>query len=387
MTTAIPMPSRPIYLDHNATTPVDPRVVAAMLPYLTEHFGNPSSTHPFGAEPRAAVATARVQVADLIGAQADEIVFTATGSEADATAIRGVVTAARRAGVERPHVITQATEHPAVLAACSYAARHHGAVVTVLDVDIDGLVHPDQVRRAMTDDTVLVSVMQANNETGVLQPIAELAATAHERGALFHTDAAQSVGKIAVDVGVLGVDLLTLVGHKMYAPKGIAALYVRTGVDVEALVGGGGQERGRRGGTENVPSIVGLGAAARIAADELAAGSPERLAILRDQLLDLIRGYAPGRVHVNGAGAPRLPQTLNISIDGTQGHAVLDQCPGVAASTGSACHSGQHSPSPVLTAMGLTPERAMAALRLTLGRWTDGQQITAAADELGRAVR
>jgi len=309
-----------------------------------------------------------------------------SGSEADATAIRGIVTAARRAGSSRPHVITQATEHPAVLSACAYAERHHGADVTVLGVDRDGLVDPADLAAALRPETVLVSVMHANNETGVIQPIAELARIAHSRGVLFHADAAQSAGKIPVDVALLDVDLLTVVGHKMYAPKGIAALYVRTGVDLEPLIGGGGQEQGRRAGTENVAGAVAFGAAAELALDELAAGSAARLEDLRDRLHRELEVRLPGRVDLNGARSPRLPQTLNVSIRGIEGHAVLSSCAAVAASTGSACHSGEHEPSPVLSAMGLSRERGLSALRLTLGRWTTASDVDTSAAELARAV-
>lgn len=376
----------PIYLDHNATTPVDPRVIEAMLPYLSTHFGNPSSAHGYGRAPHAAVGAARARVAAFVNARAEEVVFMGSGSEADATAIRGIVTAARRAGSSRPHVITQATEHPAVLSACAYAERHHGADVTVLGVDRDGLVDPADLAAALRPETVLVSVMHANNETGVIQPIAELARIAHSRGVLFHADAAQSAGKIPVDVALLDVDLLTVVGHKMYAPKGIAALYVRTGVDLEPLIGGGGQEQGRRAGTENVAGAVAFGAAAELALDELAAGSAARLEDLRDRLHRELEVRLPGRVDLNGARSPRLPQTLNVSIRGIEGHAVLSLCAAVAASTGSACHSGEHEPSPVLSAMGLSRERGLSALRLTLGRWTTASDVDTSAAELARAV-
>ncbi|OXM18330.1 cysteine desulfurase NifS [Rhodococcus erythropolis] len=359
-----------VYTDYNATTPVDPRVVRAMLPFLSTDFGNPSSAHEYGLGPSVAIDHARAQVANLVGAAAQEILFTGSGSEADATAIRGVVTAARSRGIERPHVITQASEHPAVLAACEYAERHHDAQVRILDTDSDGLVAPSVLAAAMTPATVLVSIMHANNETGVLQPVAQLARIAHEGSAVFHTDAAQSVGKIAVDVDELGVDLLTLVGHKLYAPKGVAALYIRDGVELEPLIGGGGQERGMRAGTENVPFIVALGCAAELAAADLASGSAARLERLREEMIDELARRLPGRVHVNGSAAPRLPQTANISIDGTAGHQILADAPDVAASVGSACHAGNHQPSPVLTAMGIDASRAIAALRLSMGRWS-----------------
>ncbi|MEU2205936.1 cysteine desulfurase family protein [Streptomyces hygroscopicus] len=373
----------PVYLDYNATTPVDPRVAEAMAPHLTDFFGNPSSSHPYADPPRRALAEARAQVAGLVGASADEIVFTASGSEANLLALRGAVLAAGRT---RPHVITQATEHPAVLETCRALERLHGARVTVLPVDGDGLVDPAALAAAFTEDTVVVSVMAANNETGALQPVAELAALTHEHRALFHCDAAQAVGKIFLDTRALGVDLLTIVGHKMYAPKGAAALYVRDGVRLEPVVYGGGQERGLRGGTENVALAVALGTAARLAAAELADGAPARLAALRDDLHQRLTDGLPGRVHLNGPEKNRLPNTLNVSVDGVLGHGLLAAADQIAASTGSACHSGTHTPSPVLSAMGLDPARALGALRLSLGRWTTPGDIKTAAAALTRAA-
>ncbi|CCK28676.1 Cysteine desulfurase [Streptomyces davaonensis JCM 4913] len=374
----------PVYLDYNATTPVDPRVAEAMGPHLTDFFGNPSSSHPYSAEPRAALADARAQVAALIGARAEEIVFTASGSEADLLALRGAVLAS---GHMRPHVITQVTEHPAVLETCHALERLHGARVTVLPVDGDGLVAPAALAAALTEETVLVSVMAANNETGALQPIPALARITRAHGALFHCDAAQAVGKVPLDVGELGVDLLTVVGHKMYAPKGIAALYIRRGVVLEPLVHGGGQEHGLRAGTENVAFAVALGTAAELAAADLASGGHERSAGLRDRLHDRLTDALPGRVHLNGPVKPRLPNTLNISIDGVLGHELLTAAPEIAASTGSACHSGTRTPSPVLRAMGLDDARSMAALRLSIGRWTTPADIDRAANALITAAR
>ncbi|GAA4887788.1 cysteine desulfurase family protein [Saccharopolyspora cebuensis] len=368
----------PIYLDYNATTPVDPRVAEVMWPHLAHWFGNPGSAHRYAEEPKRALAEARGQVADWIGAAPDEVVFTGTGSEADQLAIRGAVLAARS---PRPRVITQATEHPAVLATCEALRRLHGARVTVLPVDGEGVVDPDALSECLDDDVVLVSVMAANNETGTLQPVGELARRSRAAGALFHCDAAQAAGKIRLDVGALGVDLLTLVGHKVYAPKGIAALYVRDGVALEPVGYGGGQERGRRAGTENVASAVAFGAAAGIADPER-----ERITALRDELHERLVAALPGRVRLNGPVAERLPNTLNVSIDGVAGHALLAAVPGVAASTGSACHSGLRTPSPVLTAMGLSRERALGALRLSLGRWSTPQDVRAAADLLVEAV-
>ncbi|MFJ8601734.1 cysteine desulfurase family protein [Streptomyces shenzhenensis] len=373
----------PVYLDYNATTPVDPRVAEAMAPYLTDCFGNPSSGHPYGAEPRRALAEARERVAALVGARPAEIVFTASGSEANLLALRGAVLASGRA---RPHVITQATEHPAVLETARALERLHGARLTVLPVDGAGLVDPAALAAALTEETVLVSVMAANNETGALQPIAELAGLARTRGALFHCDAAQAAGKLPVDVRLPGVDLLTVVGHKMYAPKAVAALYVRDGVRLEPVVYGGGQERGLRAGTENVALAVALGTAACLAADELAAGRAARIAALRDGLQRRLTEGLPGRVHLNGPAVERLPNTLNVSIDGALGAELLAACPEIAASTGSACHSGRHEPSPVLTAMGLPAARALGALRLSLGRWSHAGDVETAAAALIRAA-
>lgn len=374
---------RPVYLDYNATTPVDPRVVEAMLPHLTEHFGNPSSSHPYGAQPRAALARAREQVAALLGARPHEVVFTATGSEADLLGLRGAVLASGR---RRPHVITQVTEHPAVLETCRALERLHGARMTVLPVDADGLVDPATLAAALSEETVLVSIMAANNETGALQPIGELAAMAHEHGALFHCDAAQAAGKIPVNVDQLGVDLLTVVGHKMYAPKGAAALYVRDRVRLEPVVYGGGQERSLRSGTENVALAVALGTAAELATEELSNGTPNRIATWRYTLHQELTDALPGRVHLNGPDKQRLPNTLNISIAGTVGHELLAATPQIAASTGSACHSGAHTPSPVLSAMGLDADRALAAVRLSLGRWTRDSDIETAAAALIKAT-
>jgi cysteine desulfurase len=306
----------PVYLDYNATTPVDPRVVEAMLPYLTTHFGNPSSGHHYAEQPRRALAAARQQVAGLIGAASDEIVFTGSGSEADTLAIHGSVMAHRRPSDVQ--VITQVTEHPAVLEACRTLHRRHGTEVTYLPVGSDGRVRPDDLAEALTSRTALVSIMAANNETGVLQPLDELARLARKHGALLHTDAAQAVGKIPIDVRRLGVDLLSVVGHKMYAPKGVGALYVRSGVLLEPLVPGGGQERGLRAGTENVALAVGLGAAADLARRDLA-DDGRRLRELRDLLYRRLTDLLPGRVRLTGHATLRLPGTLHVGIIGVRG--------------------------------------------------------------------
>ncbi|MEU2034490.1 cysteine desulfurase family protein [Nocardia amamiensis] len=376
----------PVYLDYNATTPIDPRVVAAMLPYFTESFGNPSSGHAYAAEPRRALDHARARIAALIGARPHEIAFTASGSEANLLALRGAALAAHR---PRTHIITQVTEHPAVLQTCRALARLHDIRVTVLPVDTDGRLDPTTLTAALRDgEETLVSVMAANNETGALQPIRELAAIAHRHGALFHCDAAQAAGKIPLDITALDVDLLTVVGHKMYAPKGIGALYVRDGVELEPVIYGGGQEHGLRAGTENVALAAAFGTAATLAADDLATGAPARLALLRDELHQRLAAALPGRVHLNGPTHQRLPNTLNISIDDTRGHEILAATPDIAASTGSACHSGTHTPSPVLQAMGISTTRALSALRLSLGRPSTPEDIrTAAAALIAAATR
>ncbi|MEU7146023.1 cysteine desulfurase family protein [Nocardia sp. NPDC046473] len=375
--------THPVYLDYNATTPVDSRVLEAMLPYLTEAFGNPSSDHTYGRRPAAALGAARFQVAKLIGAAAREIVFTGSGSEANLLALRGVVLAPGR---PIAHLITQATEHPAVLATCRALSRLHGVRLTVLPVESDGRLDPARLAAALDGRPALVSVMAANNETGVLQPISELAELAHRRSALLHCDAAQAAGKIDLDTAALGVDLLTVVGHKMYAPKGIGALYVREGIGLEPVIYGGGQEHQLRAGTENVAFAVGFGVAAELVAADLANGTPTRLARLRDQLYQQLSDALPRRVHLNGSAEHRLPNILNISIDGGRGHEILAAAPQIAASTGSACHTGTFSPSPALTAMGIEEERALGAIRLSLGRMSTSEDIQVAVAALTAAA-
>jgi cysteine desulfurase len=375
----------PIYLDYNATTPVDPQVAETALPYLTTHFGNPSSGHAYAEQARRALDEARQQLAGLIGADPAEIVFTAGGSEADNLAIRGIALAHSQAGPVQ--VITQVTEHSAVLETCRALQRLHGVQVTYLPVDRDGLVDPAALEDAVTPGTVLVSIMAANNETGVLQPITELAGIAHARGVPFHTDAAQAAGKIPIDARAWDVDLLTIAGHKMYAPKGIGALYVRSGVRLEPLVYGGGQERGLRAGTENIVLAVGLGTAAHLAHADLEAGGADRIRTLRDLLHRQLDELLPGRVQLNGDHDRRLPNTLNVSITGAVGDDLLAATPGIAAATGSACHTGSPKPSPVLLSMGHDPGRALSALRLTLGRWTTRDDIGYAAHQIAAGVR
>jgi cysteine desulfurase len=361
--------TRVIYLDYNATTPVDPRVLEAMLPYLRERFGNPSSSHAYGQDAHDAVDRARGQVAGLLGASPDEIVFTGGGSEADNLAIKGVIEAYQGRG---DHIITSQTEHPAVLETCRYLERR-GFSVTYLPVDSYGIVDPQDVERAITPRTVLVTIMHANNETGSIQPIAEIGRIAHSRNVLMHADAAQSVGKIPARVDELNVDLLTVAGHKLYAPKGVGALYVRHGVRLEPLIHGAAHEGGRRAGTENVSSMAGLGEACRIAGENLSE-SAERLCGLRDRLYAaLLAGGAD--IRLNGHPTERLPNTLNVSFLGRDGNALLSAVPEIAASTGSACHSGRTDPSGVLLAMHVPPDIALGAVRFSLGRWTTAEDI------------
>jgi cysteine desulfurase len=365
-----------VYLDYNSTTPVDPRVAEAALPYLTAHFGNPANVHAYAVPAREALDRARRQVAALIGAKAGKIVFVGSGSEADNLAIRGAVLGAPD---RKRHVITQQTEHPAVLETCAALRRLHGVEVTELRVDGSGRVDPDELARAITPRTALVSIMYANNETGTVQPVAELARVARERGVLFHSDAAQAVGKVPVDVDELGVDLLTVAGHKLYAPKGVGALYVRAGVGLEPVVYGGGQERGLRAGTENVAFAVALGAAADLAAADLARGEPDRIRALRDELHRRLAEHFRGGVLLNGHPVARLPNTANLSLAGARGDKRLAVTPAVAAATGSACHATVPDPSPVLTAMGIERERALSAIRFSLGRWSTRAEVERAA--------
>lgn len=369
-----------IYLDHNATTPVLPEVVDAMLPYLREHFGNPSSGHVYGRRAHDAVERARAQVAALLGCDDDEVIFTSGGTEASNLAIRGVA----EARSERRHVVTSVIEHPATQKPCAWLERH-GRTVTRIGVDGEGRMNVAAADAAIGPDTALVTVMHSNNETGVLQPIAEIARAAHAHGAVMHVDAAQSVGKVPVDVRALAVDLLSLAGHKLYAPKGVGALYVRRGVPLVPFALGAGHERGLRPGTENVASIVALGMACEIAARDLDAMAA-RVARLRDELLARLQVEVPG-LQLNGHRALRLPNTLNVRFPGVSGNAVLAGAPEVAASTGSACHAGHEDASAVILAMGVAPDEAIGSVRLTLGRSTTPDQTARAAAALGRAWR
>lgn len=379
---------QPIYLDYNATTPIDPAVLHAMLPYLQTHFGNPSSSHAYGKIAHDAVETARAQVADLIGAAPDEIVFTSGGTEASNHAIKGAVYGCMSAFFARwftsPHVITSAIEHPATLQPCAFL-RKLGCKITYVGVDRYGTVNPFFLERSIGGNTVLVSIIHANNEVGTIQPIRDIAQTARQRGVLMHTDAAQSLGKIPVDVNELGVDLLSIAGHKLYAPKGVGALYVRRGVKLEPFMHGAGHENGRRAGTENVASIVGLGKACEIIKRN--PGQARRARDLRDRLFDRLHQALGDKIVVNGHPDQRLPNTLNVNFLGQTGAELLRTLPDVAASTGSACHAGSVSLSPVLAAMGVPPEIGKGAMRLSVGRFTTEEEIARAAEMLIGAAR
>jgi cysteine desulfurase len=357
-----------IYLDFNASTPLAPEVVDAMRPFLTEHFGNPSTHHWAGAPAKAAVERARAQVAALLGCDPDEIVFTSGGSESNNHALKGVFFANRDRG---DHIVTSAVEHPAILQPLRFVEKL-GARLTVVPVDRRGRVDPDDVRKALTPRTILVSIMHANNEVGTVQPIDEIAAITRAAGVLLHTDAAQSVGKIPTRVSELGVDLLSVAGHKLYAPKGVGALFIRRGTRIEPLVHGAGHEQGRRAGTENVVLDVGLGAACEVATRWL--GMPA-VQVLRDRFEARLRELFGEKLTVNGAGAERLPNTANVNFVGRVGAEVLARLPGVAASTGSACHAGSVELSPVLAAMSVPSEEGMGAVRFSLGRTTTWAEL------------
>jgi|SRR5688572_8231157 len=353
-----------VYLDHNATTPLDPMVADRVAQAMRDVWGNASSVHHFGQQAKGALDLARGAVAALIGGDASEIVFTAGGTESDNLAIRGAAEALEPSG--RKHLVTGAIEHEAVLNTMKALARR-GWRVTIVPVDASGIVSIDRMREAITDDTALVSVMHANNEIGTIQPIAEIAAAAHERGALFHTDAVQSAGKIPIDVRALGVDMLTIAGHKLYGPKGTGALWMKRGVRLVSPITGGKQERSRRAGTENVPALVGLGVAAELAQQKMAAEAP-RLSALRDRLEAGVLSKV-SNTERNGAAAPRVPNTTNISIDRVEAESLLIglDLAGIAVSSGSACSSGSLEPSHVLKAMGLPHPRTLGSIRFSLG--------------------
>jgi len=370
----------PIYLDNNATTPIDPQVLEAMLPYLREQFGNPSSAHALGGPAHAAVERARGEVAALIGASTDEIVFTSGGTEASNMAIRGVAArdSARRA------IVTTNIEHPATDACCALLARA-GHAVRRLKAKADGLVDAADAAVLLGSDTALVTIIHAQNEIGTLQPVAAIARQAHAVGALVHVDAAQSLGKVRVDVDALGADLLSIAAHKLYAPKGVGVLYIRRGVALPPLLVGAGQERGRRPGTENVPYIVAVGEACRLARLALAEAEP-RMRALRDRLLARLQQSVPGLTLV-GHPNERLPNTINVLFPGVSGRQLLAACPGVLASNGSACHADSEEPSAILLSLGIPREAALGTVRLSVARQPTREDIDNAAALLASAWR
>jgi cysteine desulfurase len=370
----------PVYLDHNATTPVDPAVLDAMLPFLREEFGNPSSAYPLGRRAHEAIEHARHEVAALIGARADEVVFVSGGTEASNIAIRGA--AAR--DPERSAIVTTTIEHPATEACCALLERA-GTPVRRIAPRPNGRVDPHAVTEAIDVATALVTIIHAQNEIGTLQPVADIARAAHAKGALMHADAAQSAGKVPVDVGALGVDLLTIAGHKLYAPKGIGVLFMRRGLDLPSIIVGASQEHGRRPGTENVAGIVALGEACRLARVRLERGTEETAALARDLLARLERDV-PG-LTLAGDAPERLPNTLNVLFPGVSGRHVLEACPGVIASTGSACHADREDPSAILLALGIPPQKALGAVRLSLGRSTTRDDVATTAAQLAQAWR
>jgi cysteine desulfurase len=370
----------PIYLDYNATTPVDAAVLDAMLPYLRGEFGNPSSAHGLGSRAHDAVEAARAEVAALIGATPDEIIFTSGGTEASNIAIRGAV----RIDDTRRDVVTSMVEHPATEACCAFL-EGEGHKVTRVPAKADGLIDPARVAAAIDHKTALVTIIHVQNEIGTIQPVADIAAAARRHGTLVHVDAAQSVGKIAVNVEELGADLLSIAGHKLYAPKGVGVLYIRRGISLPPLLLGAGQERGRRPGTENVPYIVALGEACRIASAMLERES-KRLSALASDLFVALKREIPGIILV-GHPTQRLPNTLNVLFPNASGRKVLENCRRVMASTGSACHADSEEPSAILTALGIARNNALGAVRLSLGRGTTKRDVADAAADLAAAWR
>ncbi|MFA5970989.1 MAG: selenide, water dikinase SelD [Lentimicrobiaceae bacterium] len=368
-----------IYLDYNATTPIDPEVEAAMRPYLNTYFGNPSSRYSYGADARKAVELARANVAALIGASPEEIIFTSGGSESDNHALKGAAFALRNKG---NHIIVSTIEHPAILEVCTWLQKQ-GFEISYLPVDNKCMVEVEKLESLITPKTILISVMHANNEIGTIQPIAELAAIAHRHGVLFHTDAAQSAGKIKIDVNELGVDLLTLAGHKLYAPKGIGALYIRTGVVLDNLIHGAGQEHNLRAGTENLLEIVGFGKAAEIAARDLSKNN-RHLKDMRDLLLDEMLAPIPG-MHIHTDIEKSLPNTLSVAFRGIPADTLLSTLPGLAASAGAACHPAGVTSSHVLIAMGVTTEYAMGTIRLSTGKHSTAEEMKLAAKMIADA--
>ena len=371
----------PIYLDYNATTPIDSQVAEAMLPYIHGLYGNPSSGHAFGLEARAGVDRARHQVASMLGCHDDEVLFTSGGTESDNHAIKGIAGADRARG---NHVITSNIEHPAVEEVCRYL-EIQGLDVTYLPVDGHGLIDPQQVEDTITDRTIMVTIMHANNEVGTIQPIREIADIAHRHGAVMHSDCAQSVGKIPVDVDDLGVDLLTIAGHKLYAPKGIGVLYIRRGGEIEKFMHGADHEMGRRAGTENIILEAGLGIACQLIEQNLDSYI-QHMSQMRDRLEAGLQREIPG-VRVNGHPEKRLPNTSSVSFKGQEANTILDKLQSVAASAGDACHSDRIDVSAVLKAMNLPIEYAMGTIRLSVGRHTTEDELDRAVREIADVIR
>lgn len=371
----MPAPDRPIYLDYNGTTPVAPEVLDAMLPFLRDQFGNASSTTPLGRTARVAIEEARAEVAELIGAKPEEIIFTGGGTEASNHATRGF---AAVAPASRRRIVTSTVEHPATEMPCRRLERE-GFSVSRIGVDGDGVVDLAAGYTAIDRETALVTIIHAQNEIGTLEPVAELAEAARMVGSPIHVDASQSLGKVSVDVAAWGIDALTLAGHKLYAPKGIGALYLRSGHAIPSVLDGAGQEGGRRPGTENVPYIVGLGQACRMACERLA-GDATRIAALKERLWQALAGGVPELKRLGGSHT--LPNTLSVLFPGTVGNDLLEATPAIAASTGSACHAGSSKPSAVILALGISPDRALGAVRLSLGRGSSDADIDSAAAAL-----
>lgn len=371
---------KPIYLDYNATTPVDPRAAEAMLPFIHEHFGNPSSSHIFGTTAKKAVEKARKQVTEMLHCQIDEVIFTSGGSESNNYAIKGAAHAYRHKG---NHIITSSVEHPAVIEVCRYL-EEQGYNVTYLRVDEYGLVDPHQVEDAITPQTILITIMHANNEVGTVEPIAEVAEITHRHGVLVHSDCAQAIGKIPVRVDELNVDLLSVAGHKLYAPKGIGALYIHPGVKLEKFIHGANHEMNWRAGTENVIEIVGLGEACELINQNLSKYQ-EHMQKMRDRLENGLKKRVPN-IRINGHPEKRLPNTSSLSFKGLEANTILSELSQVAASAGAACHSDRVEVSSVLEAMQVPLEYAMGTIRLSVGRFTTTAEIDQAIDEITQVV-
>jgi len=377
------MEKKRIYMDYAATTPIKKEVVDAMMPYLTEHFGNPSSVHGFGRDVKKAIDESRMTIAKAINAAPEDIFFTGGGSESDNMAIKGIAFAYKDKG---NHIITSKIEHHAVLHTCEYLEKHHGFEVTYLDVDKDGIISLDELSAAISDKTILITIMQANNEIGTVQPVKEIAQLAREKGVFFHTDAVQALGNIEIDVKDMGVDLMSFTAHKIYGPKGIGALYMRKGIKLHPLIHGGSQERKKRAGTENVAGIVAFAKAVELATKDIQ-GHANRQMQLRDHLIDSVLSRIP-HTRLNGHRQKRLPGNANFCFEFIEGESILLSLDllGVAASSGSACTSGSLDPSHVLMALGLPHEIAHGSLRLTIGDMTTREDIDFVVDNLEKIV-